>query len=129
MFNQINENLKKAMKSGDKFKLSVIRMLKSDLQLESISKKHDLSDAEVISVIRKQVKMRKDSIDEYQKYNKLNMVDTLNQEVEILSNYLPPEMSEEELNQKISKMFDELKPEGMQDIGKCMKYASENIKN
>ena len=59
MDNKIAEELKMAMKSGDKFKLSVLRMLKSALQLEKINKKHDLTDDEVIAVIKKQVKLRK----------------------------------------------------------------------
>ena len=60
MNEQIANDLKNAMKSGDKFQLSVLRMLKSALQLEAISKKHELTDDEVMSVIKKQVKTKKD---------------------------------------------------------------------
>ena len=81
MNNKIAEDLKLAMKSGDKFKLSVLRMLKSALQLESISKKHELSDDEVLSVIKKQVKTRKDSIEEFKKYGKDEEVAKLEQEI------------------------------------------------
>jgi uncharacterized protein YqeY len=65
-----------AMKGQDKFTLSVLRMLKSALQLEKISKQHDLSDEEVIAVIKKQVKMRKDSITEYSNYGKQKRLKT-----------------------------------------------------
>ena len=70
MNNKINEDLKSAMKEKDTFKLSVLRMLKSALQMEQIAKKHELSDTEVASVIKKQVKVRKDSVEEYKKYGK-----------------------------------------------------------
>jgi len=113
-----------AMKEQDKFKLSVLRMLKSALQLEKISKKHDLSDEEVIAVIKKQVKMRKDSVVEYEKYNKTEEVENLNKEIEILSTYLPEELSEEEINKVLDEIFDELKPESIKDMGKVMKEAT-----
>lgn len=67
---QITKDLTTAMKEQNKFTLSVLRMLKSALQLEKISKNHDLSDDEALMVIKKQVKMRKDSIDEFAKLNK-----------------------------------------------------------
>ena len=116
-----------AMKEQDKFKLSVLRMLKSALQLEKINKKHDLSDEEVVAVIKKQVKMRKDSIVEYEKYDKQEEVENLNKEVEILSNYLPEELSEDEINKVLDEIFDELKPESIKDMGKVMKEATQRF--
>ena len=69
MYEKINEDLKNAMKSKDTFKLSVLRMLNSALQLEQIAKKHDLDDNEIAAVLKKQVKVRKDSLEEYKKYD------------------------------------------------------------
>ena len=129
MNNKIAEDLKQAMKSGDKFKLSVLRMLKSALQLESISKKHELSDDEVMSVIKKQVKTRKDSIEEFKKYNKTEEVAKLEQEIETLNAYLPEEMSEEEIKQVIDDVFKELNPTSMKDMGGVMKKLNEKITN
>lgn len=102
MFGKINEDLKVSMKEQDKFSLGVLRMLKSALQLESINKKEDLQDDEVISVIKKQVKMRMDSISEFEKFNKIEEIDILKQEIELLKGYLPEEMSEEEVD-KLSR--------------------------
>ena len=113
-----------AMKEQDKFKLSVLRMLKSSLQLEKISKNHELSDEEVIAVIKKQVKMRKDSMVEYEKYGKADEVENLKKEVEVLSTYLPEELSEDEINKVLDEIFDELKPESMKDMGRVMKEAT-----
>ena len=106
MLEEINNDLKTAMKEHDSFKLSVIRMLKSALQLEQIAKKHELDDSEVASVIKKQVKLRKDSISEYEKYGKVDSVKDLEKEVEILSSYLPEEMSKEEIEKFVDEVFD-----------------------
>ena len=129
MNERIAEELKEAMKSGDKFKLSVLRMLKSALQLEKISKKHELTDDEVIAVIKKQVKLRKDSITEFQKYGKLDEVQKLEQEIAILNVYLPEEMSEEEIIKVIDEVFKELQPTSMKEMGSIMKELNTRITN
>ena len=87
----INNDVKEAMKSGNKFELNVLRMLKSALQNEKISKNHDLDENEIIAVIKKQVKVRKDSLKEYQEYNREDLVEGLTKEIDILTKYLPEE--------------------------------------
>ena len=99
----ILKDMTTAMKEQNKFDLSVLRMLKSALQLEKINLKHDLSDEEVMVVIKRQVKQRKDSITEFEKYGKTEEVANLNQEVEVLSKYLPEELSEEEVEEEPKK--------------------------
>lgn len=121
MIEKINEDLKISMKEQDKFSLSVLRMLKSALQLESINKKGDLSDGEAISVIKKQVKMRTDSIVEFEKFNKTDEIETLQKEIELLKTYLPEEMSEAEIDQHIEEIFTKLNPTSMKDMGTIMK--------
>ncbi len=120
----ITKDMTIAMKEQDKFSLSVLRLLKSALQMEKISKNHDLSDEEAVVVIKRQVKQRKDSIAEYEKFNKLEEVENLNNEIAVLSKYLPEELSEEELNKLIDTVFDELKPESIKDMGKVMKEVT-----
>lgn len=129
MNESIAAELKEAMKNGDKFKLSVLRMLKSALQLESISKKHELTDEEVISVIKKQVKTRRDSITEYEKYGKSEEVANLEKEIAILNVYLPDEMTLEEINKAIDEVFAIVNPTGMKDMGKVMKELNSKITN
>lgn len=129
MNTEIAEDLKKALKSGDKFKLSVLRMLKSALQLEAINQKHDLSDEEVRNVIKKQVKMRKDSMAEFKKYGKNEEMAKLEQEIEILNTYLPAEMTEEEISKVIDEVFDNLNPTSMKDMGNIMKALNARITN
>lgn len=120
----INNDALVAMKSADKFKLSVLRMLKSALQLEKINKKHDLNDEEVIAVVKKQIKLRKDSIEEFNKYNRTESVDNLKKEIEILEQYMPEELSPAEIEKIVNDIFDEMQPAGPQDMGKIMKEAT-----
>lgn len=125
--NNINEDLKVAMKEKDTFKLSVLRMLKSALQLETISKMHDLSDDEVLAVIKKQVKLRKDSIEEYKKYEKLDSVESLEKEIAILSNYLPEEMSEDAIKDIVASVISDVNPTSMKDMGTVMKEVNARL--
>jgi len=125
----IANDLKDAMKNGDKFKLSVLRMLKSALQLDKISKGHELTDEEVVAVLKKQVKTRKDSIIEFTRYEKLDEVKNLEQEIAILNNYLPEEMSKEEITKVIDEVFSEINPTSMKDMGGVMKALNERITN
>ena len=85
---KINEDVKTAMKNHEKEKLNTIRMLKSAVQLASIEKKHDLSDEEVIEVLSKQIKMRKDSVAEFSKANRIDLAEQYNREIDILMTYM-----------------------------------------
>lgn len=130
MENQIDNDLKLALKSGDKFTLSVLRMLKSEIINESRKGSlHTLTDDDVLKVIKKGVKTRKDSIEEYKKYGKLDTVNELAKEVDILNKYLPQEMSEEEIIRVVDEVFEELKPSSMKDMGNLMKVISSKITN
>ncbi len=121
MRNQILEDLKTAMKNQDKERLSVIRMVKGAIQMSELNKKHELSDAEVIDVISKEIKTRKDSINEFKKGNREDLIEKTQKEIDILQTYLPKQLSEEELNEIIDKVFDKVKPESSKDMGMVMK--------
>ena len=127
MNDKVIKDMTQAMKDQDKFKLSVLRMLKSALQMEKINLKHDLSDDEATAVIKRQVKQRKDSMSEYEKYGKTEEVDNLKKEIEVLSKYLPEEISEEQINKALDEIFEELKPESMKDMGRVMKEATTRL--
>lgn len=126
MYEQIKKDMVAAMKDGDKFKLNVIRMLKSAIMLKEIEvKPNDLTDDDVLAVIKSEVKKRKGSIEEFEKYGKLDQVEDLKKEVEILSVYLPEELSEEALLQIIEEGIKEVGAESIKDMGKVMKYVTE----
>ena len=124
MFNNIKKDLISAMKEQDKFKLSVLRMLKSALQTEEINKKSELTEDEVLNVIKKQVKVRSASLEEYKEYGRNDLADNLEKEIEILKTYLPEELSYEELTKIIDEQFNIIKPTSMKDMGKVIKVVS-----
>lgn len=125
MFEKITKDLTEAMKNKDSFKLSVLRMLKSSLKNEEINKKAPLTDDEVLAVVKKQVKMRKDSKEEYISYDREDLAASLEEEIKILSSYLPAELSEDELNIIIDNIIAELKPEGIKQMGMVIKAVSQ----
>ena len=116
-----------AMKNSDKFKVSVLRMLKSAIQAEKINAKNELNDENIIAIIKKQVKQRTDSILEYEKYNRPDMVATLKQEIKILEEYLPKQLSEEETKEAVKKIMSNYPDATIKDMGKIMKEASSSL--
>ena len=127
MRERILNDLKNAMKAQDKEKLMVMRMVKGAMQLEELDKKHELSDDEMIVIIAKQIKTRKESIVEFEKGKRQDLIDKTNNEIKILSEYMPEQLSLEEINKEIDKIFEELKPTKT-DIGKVMGRASGLLK-
>lgn len=126
MFEQINKDLTESMKAKDAFRTSVLRMLKSALIYEKTNgEKHELTDEDVLSIIKKQVKMRKSSMEEYLSYNRPDLAETLEKEIELLSTYLPKELSEEEINKIIDDAINEIKPDGLKGIGLVIKAVKE----
>lgn len=127
MFEKVKSDLIAAMKEQDKFKLDVIRMLKSAIQNEAIAQKKDLSDDEVIGVIKREVKKRNSSIEEYTKYGKMEMVESLKKEIEILSVYLPEELSDEALTAIIDEVIAELGATDMKAMGGVIKAVGAKV--
>ena len=125
---RIMNDLKEAMKNKDSFKLSVIRMVKGAIQLEKINKKRDLTDEEVIDVISKQIKLRKDSINEFTKAGRNDLVENTQKEVEILNEYMPEQLSSEEVNKIIDEAFLKLNPTSSKDMGLIIKEVSPKVK-
>ena len=129
MKQRIMEDLKSAMKSGDKERLSVIRMLKGAIQMEEIAKMHELTDEEIVPIIAKQIKTRKEANVEFAKANRNDLVDKNNAEIEILNTYMPRMMDEAEINLIIDQVFAKINPTSSNDIGKIMKEIAPQVKN
>ncbi len=128
MKQRIMEDLKSAMKSGDKEKLSVIRMLKGAIQMEEIAKMHELTDEEIVPIIAKQIKTRKEANVEFAKANRNDLVDKNNAEIEILNIYMPRMMDEAEINLIIDQVFAKINPTSSNDIGKIMKEIAPQVR-
>ena len=125
---RLNSDLKDAMKNKDSFALAVIRMAKGAIQLETINKKKELSEDELVSIISKQIKMRKDSIIEFEKAGREDLVNQNLKEIEILNNYMPEQLSEEEINNIIDEIFEKVNPTSSKDMGLIMKELSPKVK-
>lgn len=105
MIERINNDMIAAMKNKDTETLNVIRMVKGAIQLEEISKKRKLEDEEIIGIVAKQIKLRKESIAEFEKGNRDDLINKTINEISILNNYLPPQLSDEELSDIISDVI------------------------
>lgn len=124
MFEKITKDLTEAMKVKDTFRTSVLRMLKSALKNEEINKKSPLTDDEVLAIIKKQVKTRKDSMNEYASYNRMDLADSLQKEIDILNEYLPEELSDEELEKIVKETITKVKAESIKQMGMVIKTIS-----
>ena len=117
-----------AMKSQDKETLSVLRMVKGAIQLEEINKKSELSDEDFIGVVSKQIKTRKESIVEFEKAGRTDLVEQTQKEIEILNKYMPEQLSEEEVLKVINEAFDTINPQAQSDMGKLMGFVTPKLK-
>lgn len=124
---RINNDLKECMKNKDSFKLSVIRMIKGAMQLEKKDPRAELTDDEMIKVISKQIKMRNDAINEFKKADRQDLISQNEKEIEILNSYLPPKLSDEEVNKILDEAFSLVNPISSKDMGKIMKEVSSKV--
>lgn len=125
---RINEDLKVYMKSKDTFKLGVVRMVKGAVQLEKINlKREELSDDEIIKLISKQIKMRKDSIAEFTKAGRSDLVQQNEKEIEVLKEYMPEEMSEEEVINIINEAISSTGASNIKEMGKVMREVTPKV--
>ena len=125
---RINNDLKEAMKNKDSFRLGVIRMVKGAMQLEKPNPREELTDDDVIKVISKQIKMRKEAIREFEVAGREDLVLQNKKEIDVLNTYMPEQLSMEELNEIIDKVFEEVKPISVKDMGTIMKTLSPLVK-
>lgn len=128
MVEKLKQDMIEAMKNKEKERLTVIRMVKAAMDQEHIDRKREINDELLIDVVNKQIKMRKDSISEFEKGGRSDLIEATQREVDILMNYLPEQLSIEEVKDIISAIFDEVKPVGQRDMGKVMKEATSQLK-
>jgi uncharacterized protein YqeY len=125
---QIRADMTEAMKARAAEKLSTIRMLQSAIKNEQINLGHELSDEEAMSVIRKAVKQRQDSIEQYTKGNRPELAAKEASELEVLKAYLPPELGDDELEAGIREIVASTGAQSKKDMGKVMKEANARYK-
>ena len=131
LYETISKDMIEAMKSKDKDTLNTLRLLKSAIDLYLVNNKLDrnnASDEVVIDVVSKQVKTHRESIEEFKKGNRQDLIDNLNREIELLSKYLPEQLSSEELENIVNEVFNEVKPASVKDMGAIMKAITPLVK-
>ena len=118
--NQLNDDLKKAMRDRDIVRRTTIRLLLSAIHYEEIAKQKELGEEEILQVLSKQCQQRLESIDAYEGAGRKELVDKERAELDIVTTYLPEPLSVEEINQIIEHAIIELGASGPQDMGKIM---------
>ncbi|MFC0212078.1 GatB/YqeY domain-containing protein [Paenibacillus chartarius] len=125
---RLNEDMKNAMKSQDKFKLSVIRMVRSAIKNIEIDTKKTLSDDEVLDVLNREIKQRKDSLQEFEKAGRDDLAETVQAEIAVLIEYMPQQLSEEEVKAIVQQTIQEVGASSKADMGKVMGALMPKVK-
>ena len=128
MVEKLQKDMIEAMKNHEKERLTVIRMVKAAMAQERIDHKKEENDELLIDVVNKQIKMRKDSITEFEKGGRQDLIEKTQAEIDVLMNYLPEQLSQEEVLKIIDEIFNEVNPTGPKDMGKVMGPAQAKLK-
>ncbi|RXZ77167.1 GatB/YqeY domain-containing protein [Paenibacillaceae bacterium] len=125
---QLNDDMKEAMKSRDKFKLSTIRMVRAAIKNQEIDLKRTLDDNEVLDILSREIKQRKDSLQEFIKAGREDLATSLAAEIDIISVYLPEQLSEEEIKVIVQQTIQETGASSKAEIGKVMSALMPKVK-
>ena len=127
---RLTEDMKQAMKDKEagKLKLSVIRMVRSAAKNVEIDRRKELDDNELLDVVAKEVKMRRDSLDEFRKAGRPELLAVLEQEIAILMEYLPEQMSEAEVRALVTQAVADAQAASAKDMGKVMALLMPKVK-
>lgn len=129
MKERLQKDLISAMKEHNRKKADTIKSVKAAIQMEEINSKKELSEEEMLSIVTKQVKLRKDAVKDFEKAGRQDLIDSYNEEIDILNEYLPKPLTMEEINSIIDEVFNVVTPKAQSDIGKIMKEISPKLKN
>jgi len=125
---QLMADLKQAMKSKDQASMRAIRALKAAILLyKTDGSGKDLDEAAALKLVQKQVKQRQDSLEIYEKQNREDLAQTEREEIEVLKNYLPKQLSDQELEAAVKSIIEETGAESMKDMGRVMGLASKQL--
>ena len=128
LMEKLTADMKEAMKHGEKERLSVIRLVRGAVRQAEIDGKKTLSDDEIIGVITKEVKMRRDSIEEFERGNRADLVEKTQAEIAILMPYLPEQLSADEVRRIIEAAVSEVGATTAKDMGKVMGVLMPRVK-
>lgn len=124
MIDDLQKDLVTAMKSGDSRKVSVLRMLLSEINYKKIELQRDLTDADVTGVVQKEIKKRREAIETYEKANRPELAGEEKQEMELLTGYVPAQMGEAEIKAEVMKLLETVPADARGDFGKVMRVVA-----
>lgn len=125
---RLNEDMKQAMRSQDKFRLSVIRMVRSSIKNIEIDQRKTLDDQDVLDVLNREIKQRRDSLQEFEKAGRQDLVDQVTKELDILTAYMPKQLSEDEVKVIVQQTIQEVGASSKADMGKVMGALMPKVK-
>ena len=128
LLGQLNQDMKDAMRAKDKARLSVIRMVKAAIQNESINKGDELDSEEELTVLSREFKQRKESLGEFESAGREDLVAGLNVELKVIEEYLPTQLTEEEILAIVEEVIAETGATSKADFGKVMKVILPKVK-
>jgi uncharacterized protein YqeY len=128
LLKKLQEEMKAAMKSGDKEKLSTVRMLISEIKKVQIDQKKELTDEEIIQILQRYAKQRKESIKQYKEAGREDLAEKEERELKIVQEFLPKQLSEEEIKKIVEEVINETGASSMKDMGRVMKAVMEKVK-
>ena len=125
---KLQEDLKTSMKNKDTLRKSVITLIRSSIKQVEVDKRIELNDDDIIDIISKQLKQRNDSLEQFLDAGREDLVEETRSEIEVLKEYLPQQLSEEELNEIVKQTISEVGATSMKDMGKIMSVIKPKTK-
>ena len=128
MEDKLQKDMVEALKSGEKERLTVLRGLKASIMKEKIDKKKEINDELIIDCASREIKSLNESIEEFKKGNREDLVSKAEFEISVLKEFLPEQLSEEEVDKIIDDAFNKINPSSMKDMGSVMKEVTPKVK-
>ncbi len=128
MYEKIKSEIVQAMKEKDTMKVQTLRGVKGNIDLEHINKKVEITDELVIDILAREIKTRKESIIEFEKGNRSDLIEKTEKEIVLLQSYLPKQLEKDELNKIIDEVFGKVNPTSSKDMGLIMKELTPLVK-
>ncbi len=126
---KLMDDFKSAMKNKDLIKKNVITMLRSDIKKIEIDSKSEMTNNDILSLIQKQIKIKNKAIVDFETGDRIDLADEARTEIEVLSKYLPEQLTEEQVSKKIVKIINDINATGIKDMGKVMSLAKQEMAN
>jgi uncharacterized protein len=125
---RLNEDMKQALRDGNKFRLSTIRMVRAAIKNQEIELRRPLEDSDTLNILSRELKQRRDSLQDFERGGREDLVNNVNAEIEIITEYLPKQLTEEEVKAIVVQTMQETGASSKADLGKLMGALMPKVK-